>query len=100
LLQKLTTGAGGRCSLASISTERPQNALSAKVGYLARKNGIPPQEGCAYGKQIIDLRSQRRGTVIEPGKQKEMYEKGRDRYDKIHNDLGSYSEPASYCAVG
>jgi hypothetical protein len=32
---------------------------------------------------------------IEPGKQKEIYEKGHDRDDKIASDFGSYSEPAS-----
>ena len=33
----------------------------------------------------------RRGTVIEASEQKEMYEKGHDRDDKIDNDFGLYS---------
>ena len=43
--------------------------------------------------QITDSRSQQCGTVIEPGKRKEIYEKGHDRDDKIDSAFGSYSEP-------
>ena len=49
--------------------------------------------------QITDSRSQQCGTVSEPGKRKETYEKGHDRDDKIDSDFGSYSEAASRRAV-